>query len=104
MKENSSERYAQIMSARRQVLFMLSMRVRRMPCRECRNELTMVLENMRLYGHELINHATVIFSHSELALEVEVENSSVRSHVTAIHDSAKEVASLSRKLVEIGTK
>lgn len=83
---------------------MLSMRVRRMPCRECRNELTSVLENVRLYGHELINHATVIFSHSELALEVAVENSSVRSHVTAIHDSAKEVASLSRKLVELGAK
>jgi hypothetical protein len=67
-----------------------------------RNKLTHVLKNVRVYSHELTEHATVIYSRMELALEEVVEDSSLQTHLEGIHESAKEVAALSQKLRELG--
>jgi hypothetical protein len=67
-----------------------------------RNKLTNVLKHLRVYSHELTEHATVIYSRMELALEETVEENPVRVHLKGIHESAKEVASLSEKLRDLG--
>lgn len=67
-----------------------------------RNRLTHVLKNVRVYSHELTEHATVIYSRMELALEETPEDNPVHAHIKGIHESAKEVASLSEKLRELG--
>lgn len=67
-----------------------------------RNKLTNVLKHLRVYSHELTEHATVIYSRMELALEETVEESPVRVHLKGIHESAKEVALLSEKLRDLG--
>lgn len=72
------------------------------PYQYYRNRLTNVLKLVRVYGHELSEHATVIYSRTELALEEIVENHPLHDHLKGIHDSAKEVASLSQKLRELG--
>lgn len=66
-----------------------------------RNKLTHVLRNVRQYSHELTEHATVIYSRMELALE-EVEDAPLRVHLEGIHESAKQVASLSERLRDLG--
>ena len=67
-----------------------------------RNKLTHVLKNVRVYSHELTEHATVIYSRMELALEEVVKDHPVHAHLEGIHESAKEVAVLSQKLRELG--
>lgn len=67
-----------------------------------RNKLTHVLRNVRQYSHELTEHATVIYSRMELALEEMVEDNPLRVHLEGIHESAREVASLSEKLRDLG--
>lgn len=67
-----------------------------------RNKLTHVLKNVRVYSHELTEHATVIYSRMELALEEVAEDTSLQTHLEGIHESAKEVAVLSQKLRELG--
>jgi signal transduction histidine kinase len=67
-----------------------------------RNKLTSVLKHLRVYSHELTEHATVIYSRMELALEETVEEDPVRVHLKGIHESAKEVASLSERLRDLG--
>ena len=67
-----------------------------------RNKLTHVLKNVRVFSHELTEHATVIYSRMELALEEVADESPVRIHLKGIHESAKEVASLSEKLRDLG--
>lgn len=67
-----------------------------------RNRLTHVLKNVRLYSHELTEHATVIYSRMELALEESMEDNPLHVHLRGIHESAKEVASLSEKLRDLG--
>lgn len=67
-----------------------------------RNRLTHVLKNVRLYSHELTEHATVIYSRMELALEEIMEDNPLHVHLKGIHESAKQVASLSEKLRDLG--
>jgi hypothetical protein len=67
-----------------------------------RNKLTHVLKNVRVLSHELTEHATVIYSRMELALEEIMEDNPVRVHLKGIHESAKVVALLSEKLRELG--
>lgn len=67
-----------------------------------RNKLTSVLRNVRLYSHELTEHATVIYSRMELALEEVMEDNPLHVHLKGIHESAKQVASLSEKLRDLG--
>jgi hypothetical protein len=67
-----------------------------------RNKLTNVLKHLRIYSHELTEHATVIYSRMELALEETAEETPIRVHLQGIHESAKEVASLSEKLRDLG--
>jgi hypothetical protein len=67
-----------------------------------RNKLTHVLKSVRVFSHELTEHATVIYSRMELALEEIVDESPVRVHLKGICESAKHVASLSEKLRELG--
>ena len=67
-----------------------------------RNRLTHVLKTVRVFGHELSEHARVIYSRTELALEEVVEDHPLRTHLKGIHESAMEVASLSQKLRELG--
>jgi hypothetical protein len=67
-----------------------------------RNKLTHVLKNVRIYSHQLTEHATVIYSRMELALEETVEENPLHVHLKGIRESAKEVASLSEKLRELG--
>ncbi|HEV2305021.1 MAG TPA: hypothetical protein VGR93_05850 [Candidatus Acidoferrales bacterium] len=67
-----------------------------------RNKLTHVLKNVRIYSHKLTQHATVIYSRMELALEEVLEDNPVHVHLDGIHESAKEVASLSEKLRDLG--
>lgn len=67
-----------------------------------RNRLTHVLKNVRIFSHELTEHATVIYSRMELAMEELMEDNPIRVHLKSIHESAKEVASLSEKLRDLG--
>ena len=67
-----------------------------------RNKLTNVLKLVRVYSHELTEHATVIYSRMELALEEIMEDNPIRVHLKGIHESAKKVASLSEKLRDLG--
>lgn len=67
-----------------------------------RNRLTHVLKNVRLYSHELTEHATVIYSRMELALEEIMEDNPLHVHLKGIHESARHVASLSEKLRDLG--
>lgn len=67
-----------------------------------RNKLTNVLKYLRIYSHELTEHATVIYSRMELALEDAGDESVVRVHLKGIQESAKEVAWLSEKLRDLG--
>jgi hypothetical protein len=67
-----------------------------------RNKLTHLLKNVRIYSHQLTEHATVIYSRMELALEETVEQNPLHVHLKGIRESAKEVASLSEKLRELG--
>jgi hypothetical protein len=65
-------------------------------------KLTNVLKYLRIYSHELAEHATVIYSRIELALEDAGNESAVRVHLKGIQESAKEVAWLSEKLRDLG--
>lgn len=67
-----------------------------------RNRLTHVLKNVRMYSHELTEHATVIYSRMELALEETMEDNPLHVHIKGIHESARQVASLSEKLRDLG--
>ncbi len=68
-----------------------------------RNKLTYLNKHLTIYGHKLTEHATVIYSRSELALEEAAEECHpLRAHLQHIHDSAKEVATLSIKLRQLG--
>lgn len=67
-----------------------------------RNKLSHVLRHVRIYSHELTEHATVIYSRMELALEEVMEDSPLYVHLKGIHESAKQVASLSEKLRDLG--
>ncbi|MGH9864192.1 MAG: hypothetical protein ACRD4H_02130 [Candidatus Acidiferrales bacterium] len=68
-----------------------------------RNKLSHVNKHLSIYGHKLTEHATVIYSRSELALEEIVEECEpLRMHLRDIHESAKEVATLSIKLRQLG--
>jgi hypothetical protein len=67
-----------------------------------RNKLTNVLKYLRVYSHELTEHATVIYSRMELAMEEVVDENPVRVHLKGIQESAKEVATLSEKLRDLG--
>ncbi len=63
-----------------------------------------VLKYVKIYGHELSEHATVMFTRAELALEEVVEaNHPLREHLTGIYISAKEVVTLSYKLRQLGS-
>lgn len=67
-----------------------------------RNKLTYVNKHLTIYGHQLTEHATVIYSRTELALEeAEEKCPPLRAHLQDIHDSAKEVATLSIKLRQL---
>ena len=68
-----------------------------------RNKLTHVNKHLAIYGHKLTEHATVIYSRAELALEETPEESHpLRGHLQDIHESAREVATLSIKLRQLG--
>jgi hypothetical protein len=67
-----------------------------------RNKLSHVLKNVRLYSHELTEHATVIYSRMELAMEEVMEDNPLHVHLKGIHESAKQVVSLSEKLRDLG--
>lgn len=68
-----------------------------------RNKLTYVHKHLTVYGHKLTEHATIIYSRSELALEeAQEECHPLREHLEDIHASAKEVATLSIKLRQLG--
>lgn len=61
-----------------------------------RNKLTYVHKHLTVYGHKLTEHATIIYSRSELALEeAQEECHPLRAHLQDIHESSKEVATLS---------
>jgi hypothetical protein len=67
-----------------------------------RNKLTYVNKHLTIYGHKLTEHATVIYSRSELALEeTQEEFHLLRAHLQDIHESAREVATLSIKLRQL---
>jgi hypothetical protein len=67
-----------------------------------RNKLTYVNKHLTIYTHKLTEHATVIYSHSELALEETQEGCHpLRAHLQDIHESAREVATLSIKLRQL---
>lgn len=70
--------------------------------RHYRNKLTHILKSVCVFSHELTEHATVIYSRMELALEEVGDESPVRIHLKSIHESAREVASLSEKLRDLG--
>jgi hypothetical protein len=69
-----------------------------------RNKLIHVNKHLTIYGHKLTEHATVIYSRSELALEETQEEGShpLRAHLQDIHESAREVATLSVKIRQLG--
>lgn len=68
-----------------------------------RNKLAYVNKHLAIYGHKLTEHATVIYSRSELALEeTQEECHPLRAHLQDIHESAREVATLSIKLRQLG--
>jgi hypothetical protein len=61
--------------------------------------LTQLLDEVRAQSHVLAEHATIIFTRSELALEqVKEADNPVRRHLTAIHRSAGTVSESSKKL------
>ncbi|MGH9729250.1 MAG: hypothetical protein ACRD33_02600 [Candidatus Acidiferrales bacterium] len=66
--------------------------------------MTHVNKHLTIYGHKLTEHATVIYSRSELALEEtqEEEAHPLRAHLQDIHESAREVATLSIKIRQLG--
>lgn len=64
--------------------------------------LARVLKAVRIHSHVLTEHATVIYTHSELALEETGDaDHPLRLHLKAIHSSAEIVAASSKKLRQV---
>lgn len=64
-----------------------------------------LLEEVRVQTHVLAEHATIIYTRSELALEEAVEgNQQLRVHLAAIHHSAGTVSESSKKLRRLFSK
>lgn len=67
-----------------------------------RTKLANVLNEVKVQSHLLAEHATIIFTRSEMALDEVVEaNLPLRTHLKAIHDSARTIAGSSKKLREL---
>jgi hypothetical protein len=63
------------------------------------SNLAQLMDEVRSQSHMLAEHATIIFTRSELALEeAKEENHALRTHLTAIHQSAGTVSESSKKL------
>ena len=67
-----------------------------------RIKMSQVLSEVKAQSHLMTEHATVIYTRSELALEEAAEsNESLRTHLNAIHESAGTIAESSKKLRQL---